>query len=360
MEVFALDLGNKQTKMVSSKTLANLPNGSKVFPSVFMYYQDLGQQATMFKSKKKIDKYSTTKDTDFDYAWGEEVNQVKTEKLLDTLNFTNRYEQNEFKLLATFALGELARDFEAAEKGILECNVVTGVPSNDFNEQTIKTLIKVLQGDHQISIKEVSYNVRVKEVYVMNQPIGTIYNEMLDDEGYVQDESYLEDTVTVVDLGGGTFLVDTLKELQLDDKKRLQQDTGAYDLYNQIITSCVEAGIKGLKQNVLEKILRTSKPEDGYYFKPNKNEAINITDHVRRSVKKYTIERNNAIHAAVKDTSSIDKILFTGGGSNLIDKENPQKAFKYIQFVEDPETANVKGYYKYGLAIELENNEVGE
>ena len=53
-------------------------------------------------------------------------------------------------------------------------------------------------------------------------------------------------------------------------------------------------------------------------------------------------------------------MLFTGGGSNLIDKELTQKAFKYTQFVQDSETANVKGYYKYGLAIELENNEVGE
>lgn len=360
MEIFALDLGNKQTKMVSKKTLENEKNGSKVFPSIFMYHEDLGNQATLYKSKKSIDKYSTTKDTDFEYAWGKDINQINTEKFLDTITFSNRYETNEFKLLSTFAIGELARDYEEAQKGILEVEIVTGVPSNDYNENTVKSLMKVLKGDHQVSINETSYNIRVNEVHVMNQPIGTVYNEMLDNEGYIQNENYFEETVTVVDLGGGTFLVDTLKELQLDDKKRLQQDTGAYDLYEQILTNCVQAGIKGISEYKLEQILRFADKKEGYFFKPNKNESIDIGEHVRKGIKKYTLERINAINSAVKDLSSIDRMLFTGGGSNLIDTDLIQKSLKYTYFVADSEIANVKGYYKYGLAVQLENKENGE
>ncbi|MBU8732513.1 hypothetical protein KM915_20915 [Cytobacillus oceanisediminis] len=360
MEIFALDLGNKQTKMVSSKTLKNEKNGSKVFPSIFCDYEELGEQATLFSSKKKIDKFATTKEDDFEFAWGKEINQVSTDKFFDTLQFNNRYNSREFKLLTTFALGELARDFKEAENGIMECLVVTGVPSDDYSESTIKELMKVLSGDHQVSINETSYNIRVKEVLVMNQPIGTIYNEMLDKEGYIENESYFDDSVTVVDLGGGTFIVDTLHNLQLDQSKRLQHDEGAYSLYTKIIAYCVKDGIKGLDQYKLEQILREADPKEGYYFKPNKNESIDISKQVSKGIKKYTLERMNAISTAVKDTSIISKFIFTGGGANLIDRKITKEKFNYTHFVDDAESANVKGYYKYGQAYQLENSENGD
>jgi plasmid segregation protein ParM len=359
MKIFALDLGNKQTKMISEKTIKNEKTGAKVFPSRFLYHEDLGTQGTMFKSKRKIDKYSTSKDTTFDYAWGVEINRVPNVTFLDTMSFSQRYETNEFKLLSTFALGELAKDFPEAQDTILECIVVTGVPSKDFNETTIKSLMKVLQGDHQISINDVSYNVRVKEVFVMNQPVGTIYNEMLDKEGYIQDESYFDDTVSVVDVGGGTFLVDTLSGLQLDDKRSDQKDTGIFELYDQILTRCKEDNIKGIDQYTLEQILR-SPIEGSYYFTPNKNETRNITEHTLKGIQKYTIGRINVINTTIKDVTKIDKILFTGGGSNLIDKKAIKSALKYTSFVKNSEIANVWGYYKYGLAIELENKKNGE
>ncbi|MBL5783481.1 plasmid segregation protein ParM domain-containing protein [Heyndrickxia sporothermodurans] len=356
MEVFALDIGNKQTKMISSKTLVNEKKGSKVFPSIFMYHEDLGNQVTMFKQKKLIEKYSSNIDQEFEYAWGKEINQINTPKFLDTLTFSNRYSTQEFKLLSTFALGELARDFEEAEKGILECIVVTGVPSDDYNEETIKKLMKVLQGDHNIKINDKSYNIRVKEVQVMNQPIGTIYNEILDDEGFVQDESYFEDTVTIADLGGGTFLVDTLQGLQLDSKRRDQKNTGSYDLYDRILSAAIDSGIKGLSQYKIEQILRNGNQKEGYYYKPNRNESISITNIVNKAIIKYTREIINTVQTAVKDVDSIDKILFTGGTSNLIDQIPVKDTFKYAYFVEDSEIANVKGYYKYGLAYKESNS----
>jgi plasmid segregation protein ParM len=360
MEIFALDLGNKQTKMISNKTIEKEPNGCKVFPSLFTYHEDLGSQVTMFKQKKKVEKYSTNFDPDFEYAWGKEINQIENIKFIDTMNFTNRYESHEFRLLATFALGELARDYEEAQKSILECMVVTGVPSNDFNEKEVKNIIRVLKGDHNIKINDISLNVRVKEVYVIPQPIGTIYNEILDLEGYVQNEDYFEETVTVVDIGGGTLLVDTLKDLQLDHTKREQENTGAYYLYEQIVSKAIGNNIKGLSKYLVEQIIRNADKAEGYFYKPNKNESIDITDIVKKTSIKYTREIINTINSAVKDISSIDRFVFTGGGSNLIAQEEAKKAFKYTIFVDDAETANVRGYFKYGKAIQLENKENGD
>lgn len=41
-----------------------------------------------------------------------------------------------------------------------------------------------------------------------------------------------------------------------------------------------------------------------------------------------------------------DSPFFTGGGANLINKKEVWRAI----FIENSETANVNGFYKYGLA----------
>lgn len=354
MEVFAIDLGNKQTKMVSSKTLENEVNGCKIFPSVFSFYDDIGQQVTVFGRKKQVSKYHTSKDLDFEYAWGKDINKIKNVKLMDTLDFTtNRYDLNEFRLLATFALGELAKDFEEAKNGILEVKLVTGIPSRDYNEEAVKKLMKVFLGDHQVSVDDVSYNIRVKDVHVMNQPIGSIYNQMLDFEGNVVDSSYLSETITVVDIGGGTFIVDTLNEMQLDNSMSGQENTGAIDLYQNIVTDCAKNGI-ALSVYDVEEILRNGNENIGYFYRPNTHESIDITQNVKKAIKKYTIERINRINAFVKNTRMISRFLMTGGGSNLVNREEFEKSFKYVQFIDNPETANPIGFYKAGIRIQLE------
>lgn len=355
MEVFAIDLGNKQTKMVSSQTLKNEVKGCKVFPSVYAFYDDIGEKVSLFGRNKEISKYQTSKELDFEFAWGKDINKIKNVKFMDTLDFTsNRYNTNEFRLLATFALGELAKDFDEAKEGILEVVLVTGIPSRDYNEESVKKLMKVYLGDHQVSIDGVSYNIRVKDVHVMNQPMGTIYNQTLDFEGNVVDTSYLSEIITVVDIGGGTFIVDTLNEMQLDTSMSGQENTGAIDLYQTIVTLCGKENISLTVYDV-EEILRNSNGE--YFYKPNVNESYNISDIVSKAIKKYTYERINRINTIVKNTNIISRFLMTGGGSNLVNQEDMEKTFKYVEFVEDPETANPKGFYKAGIRIQLEEKQ---
>lgn len=353
MEIFALDLGNKQTKMVSSKV-------TKVYPSNFMLHEDMGKAVTMFKQKEKVDKFVTSFDSDFEYAWGQDINKVRSDKRYDTINFNDRYKTVEFQLLSNFALAELAKDFEEARNGVLEVVVVTGVPSNDYIKEDLKSIIKVLKGDHNVLINDVSHNIRVKEVYVMEQPIGTIYNEMLDNQGYMKVEDFLDETITVVDIGGGTLLIDTLNNLNVDPKQSTQKETGVFDLYNRIIDNCSKNGINGLTQHRIEQILRTGNEKEGYFYKPNKNESLDITNIVDKSMRIYTREVINTINTTLKDRSKIDRMLFTGGGSELISKQDIKKAFDYTVFMDEPETANVYGYYKNGKAVQLEEAEVGE
>src|SRR5699024_5742401 len=173
MEIFSLDLGNLQTKIKSNKS-------EKVLPSRFLDYDDLGDQSTsLFDSKLNINKYATNIDSMFEYTWCKDLYKANSNgNYIDTIHFEDRYNTNEFKLLADFAIGELAKDYEEAKNGILEVLIVTGVPTNDFNEAAVKDIMKVLNGDHNVTVNDESLNIRVKEVKVIPQPVGTVYNEV--------------------------------------------------------------------------------------------------------------------------------------------------------------------------------------
>lgn len=344
--MIALDLGNKQTKMVSEK-------GVKVFPSNFAHYDKMGDSATIFKTKFSIDKYAVNFDPDFEYAWGKDVNDaIDDDQLTKTMMFEGRYKTRDFRLLASFAIGEIARDFEEAKKGLLECIVVTGVPTEDFTQKDVADVVKALKGDHNVKINETSYNIRVNEVYVIPQPVGTIYYQMLNDAGEMIDESYLDEKVTVTDIGGGTLLIDRLDNLQRVTNS--QEKNGAYSLYERIKKLANDHGIKGLTENKIEKILRVSNAKEGYFFKPNKHESIDITPFVLKSIEQFTREIISSINATIKGSSEIDRYVFTGGGANLLDQEQIKNTFKYTVFTKDSEIANVMGYFKYGKALLLE------
>jgi len=346
MEVFSIDLGNMQTKIKSSKV-------QKVLPSSFLDYEDLGDQSiSLFDNKLKVSEYKVNFEPDFTYAWGEDLYQAHSKgDFIDTIQFENRYTTDEFKLLASFAIGELAKDFEEAKKGILEIIIVTGVPTDDFNETSAKEIINVLEGDHNITVDGNSLNVRVKEVKVLPQPVGTVYDEVLDNEGYLENENYLNEHVTVIDVGGGTILIDTIINMNLSGSDRAQKEGGAYKIFENIVHKCAQNNIT-ISVSDLEQILRDQ--EETYVFKPNKNESYNITEQVRKEIRKYTKALINTINTTLKSTSKIDTLFFTGGGSNLIQQKEIENKFPHAIFVTDSETANVNGFFKYGLASLLE------
>lgn len=365
MNIFALDLGNKQTKLYSDKLHEKGEKEgkmkAKVNPSRFMYKSDLGNSSTaLFSQKAQVKTYKSAADEE-EYAWGPEMYKLHNDnKFLDTISFENRYEKEEFKLLADFALAELASDYGAeATDGILPVTVVTGVPSDDFNEEDVPQIMKVLKGDHTVSIDGVSHIVRVNEVHVLPQSVGTVYNEILDNDGFVipEKESMLEEEIVVNDIGGGTYLINVLRNMNLASS--YQFPTGLYELHEEIVRMAKEESSQYSKLTTYEvdHILKTGSFENGFYYKPNKDTSYDLTAIVKRANNKYTREIINKSNSAIKNFSSVDTNLYTGGGANLIDQERIMAQYKRAIFVADSESASVRGFWKYGKALALESEE---
>ena len=267
MEIFALDLGNKQTKLKSSKA-------EYVLPSQILNGNDLPQQLGTLGNlgiKRDIQMFKTPFD-DQSWAWGKDLVNLRLDDYLqDTLMYRDRYSNHAFKLLANFAIGLLATDFESAKKEIMQVAVVAGVPTEDYNNQEqLETLTTVLKGQHQVDIDGQTFNVKVETVMIVPQPIGTFYDVLLDNEGNLVKEELLDERVGIIDIGGGTVLIDTLMNLEFDKKARKQYSTGANDLYESIASR--------IQDNVslyqIEKLVRAGIDDKQFSYRFSKNNIL--------------------------------------------------------------------------------------
>lgn len=99
----------------------------------------------------------------------------------------------------------------------------------------------------------------------------------------------------------------------------------------------------------LEKIVREGKEKDVYLFKPSGNQTFDISEVVERDIKTYTNMVVAQVLATFKSFTTLDKVVFTGGGASIIDKQLVKDKTPHTLVVEDSEVSNVKGCYKFGL-----------
>lgn len=337
--VFALDIGNKQTKIKNKNT-------EYILPSHFLNAENMGSNfgGTQETSNHEFKvPFSNEK-----FVWGETIDTLHLDTyMLDTLIRGNRYADESFKLLTNFAIGLLGKNYDEAKNGILDVYVVSGMPTKDYNEEAKRnSLHDVLKGQHQVEIDGETYTIRVMDVYLVPQPIGTLYDELLGDDGLTIINDHLRtDKVGIIDIGGGTILIDTILNFRLITGDSKQLNTGINDLYKSIASN-MDGEVSLYK---LAKTLRAGNSDQEWVYQYSRNNMVNITELVKRKIGTFTKQQINQINTTLDDLISIDTLLFTGGGSNLIDKKLIKESFVNAKFVSNSETTNVNGFYKFGL-----------
>ena len=334
-----MDLGNKQTKLKSGKI-------EKVLPSYFVEASLYGNR-DFFKSvkaKKDTKDFESINDQGITYAWGTELDVESISHVTDASGFgLGRYESRNFKLLVDFALAELA--YEENTNDTVYVDVVTGLPSADYKSTKIKqTVTNVIEGAHLVNVNNKPINIVVENVFILPQPLGTLYNIVANDKGEIKDTPLKDANIGVVDIGGGTVLIDALRSMNLVDDNREQFQTGAYSLYRDIITELSKNAIL-ISEYELERVIRLN-PEK---WSPDGNKQIDLTPAIKKQSKLYTRRLVGNIRSTYKGFGRMQKILLTGGAANLIDYDELQQELpKLVHIVEESELANVRGFYKYG------------
>lgn len=351
MKLFAMDLGNRQVKLMSEKS-------TKILPSYFIDAEEYGNRDVLAfaKSDKKTSDYASERDSGYTYVWGEGLD-AGAKIVTDTIRVDGRYDTREFGLLVDFSLAELARDFDAARKGMLDVVVVTGVPTEDYDKpEIISQVVSKIKGVHSATIDGVIHAVKVHAVYVLMQPVGTAIDIMVDALGEVKDGVDIEDSlVGIVDCGGGTVLIDAFDAMNLDKKNRKQMFEGAYALYSDIRTR-VTNEYSSITDNEVERLLREGSANETYVWSPNGRESYDLTSIVMHERNRYTRKVASTVNATYKANKRMKTVYVTGGTANLLIKSEFERAVPNAVFVTDSETANVRGFYKYGLVNEVLND----
>lgn len=348
MTILALDLGNRQTKIKSK-------NNEKVFPSYYYKVRELGNRDLLsgINADQSTEDYVTARDSEEIYAWGEQLNAASP-AIVETIGGTDRYSKRKFKILADIAIAKASSYIEGNAH---EVTIVTGVPTSDYNnEQTLSDLSKTLKGMHSVTIAGKPHSVNVTDAVVLPQPVGTIINEITDADGNIVDSTLAEGIVGVVDIGGGTVLIDSVNQLALMDKGREQLNTGATKLFEDIKKEVERRNPITVAQ--VEAILRHS--ENGEYrYSPNVRDSVDISAIVMQKRRAFTRDIVEKVSATYRNLGAIQAILFTGGASNLLVAEEIYEELdrELVRFVADPEVANVRGFYKFALAQGMANDE---
>lgn len=336
--LYALDLGNKQTKIKSEKI-------EKVFPSYFVEASLYGNRSYFgsIKAEQDIRDYESTNDQGVTYVWGTELDL--TVSVTDTAGFgLARYSSREFQLLTDFALAELAYLEDVNEE--MSITVVTGLPSDDFkNDKILEKVAEVIKGKHTVTINgNRIITVNVEKLFIIPQPLGTVTDIVYDDDGEIVNKDFATANVGVVDIGGGTVLIDALRSMNMADDTRAQLNKGAYSLYKQITTALTASNIE-LTEYELERAIRKS---DSIWC-PDGLQKHDLKPWILVESRIYTRRVASAIKTAYKGFGRMQKILLTGGAAHLIDIDELQSAlFGLAHIVRDPELSNVRGFYKYG------------
>lgn len=343
--VFAIDLGNHQTKLKSSL-------GEYVYSSSYIDTSKLPAKGFNTVEIEGNENYQIAGER-AKFTWGSNLGAYnRSEEMIQTISRTDRFGKKNARRLLDFALAKLAYDFPQASERAMDIRVVLGVPITDANSHsnTTRALKELTVGTHAVEVDGVTVYVRVEsedDVAIVPQYMGTAVNLAFDDDMNEIPE-YSQGRLAMLDIGGGTILGNVVSSLQ-PEPDGTEKFLGADKLVRDIAS---REGVTRL--SIIERMLREGNPEQGYVYRPTRNDrdVRDFTETVVEATEDYTrLTVASFLTTSFGDIENFDYIVMTGGGVNLIDTEAlldeiGQEYYDKLIFVEESELANVRGFYK--------------
>lgn len=327
--IVGLDHGNGWVKARTSSNQITLP-------SYIARREDLGEG--LVGKALDVKEYESNHAKGEVYVWGPDV--IKSKKLLSTYGSQDRYKQKYYGLLSQFALVEA---LSSLDMDVIEnVWVISGVPSEEKGTSVEDDLKRTLTGSHLIKVNGEDKIIKVSKVVVLPQPVGTIMSLYLDDKGFVENDSYETANVGIIDLGTGTTDLDHINELRRLDDGTQSISIGMFDVYKTVA--------KHIKKqhpsfNVTPQLVEHQFNSSSFVL--SKRAAVDITEIKEAALEEVAMDVKNNITQLWKNWEAFDKIMITGGGASSLGQKLKQ-LIDDAESVQDSQTANADGFYRYG------------
>ena len=252
--------------------------------------------------------------------------------------FVNRREDRAWIESAEYYHLFLAALTELTTATVVELLVVTGLPVAFYNDKA--TLRERLMGTHRVAREgRHAQTFKVKGCRVIPQPFGALLSAALDDRGRIVDHGLATGSVGVIDVGGKTTNLLSVKRLAEIGRETESVSVGAWDVVRAVRTFLADRcpNLELRDHQVVEAIVSR---QVRYYGEP-----VDLKPVVDAALEPMA---NQVIAQATQlwnGGAGLDAILVAGGGALLL---GPflKAHFRHAQIVADPVFANAKGYWK--------------
>ncbi len=245
------------------------------------------------------------------------------------------------KLLALTAAGKCGGDTPSV-------NLVSGLPVG-YLKRDCKRVTQMLKGHHKITFHgeegaSATRNIIVQKVQMLPQPIGTVFNLLMDDNGKVVNNDLAIQKVGVIDIGFRTTDFTIFDRLQYVERGSSTMDTG--------ISKCFTIIANKLRQEsgVNVELYRLYEAVSSGMIKVRGKE-YNIAS-LRDKVYTHTAQAiANDVNRLWSEDWDIDTVILTGGGAMELGKHISPLIDGHVTELQgnsDARLANVQGYLKFG------------
>lgn len=223
-------------------------------------------------------------------------------------------------------------------------NLVTGLPVGEYSTYRDK-LKQSLRGPRVIGLADIQGKMRavsyfIEEVKVMPQPFGSLFNELLNEFGEIQDERPVGGTVAVIDIGFRTTDYALSSNLEYVDRGSDSSQTALSLAYKQVARALknrygIDRQIYELSREFIQGYIRLGGKE------------VDITNAVEQALK-HTADAvySEATTLWQGKLKEFDLILVTGGGGEALWPYLQPLLTSTAQLAEGAQFANCLGYLK--------------
>ena len=330
MEIVGIDVGFGFTKAFNG-------TNSVIFKSVLGDSTDIQFRSSLGADQDASNLHVTLDNKSYFIGSYAELQSNVKEFTLDQ----DKLLENFVKVLAITAAGVCCGDNDSL-------NVVSGLPVG-FLKRDYKQFANLITGRHEITFhnenkQNVTRKIHINKVHMIPQPVGSIFNLIMDDKGKIKDQDLSKKKIGVVDIGFKTTDLSIFDRLQYVERGSTTLDTG--------ISKCFSVITNKLRQ------------ESGVNIELYRMFRFIESDLVKIRGKEYNISNlkkrvfTHAAEAIANDVNQLwendwdmDTIILSGGGSmELAPFIQPHIHGNVMPILRgvDSRLNNVQGYLKFG------------
>ena len=226
-----------------------------------------------------------------------------------------------------------------------EVKLIAGLPVNDFAE--LKTQYReALLGQHYIQLTNPEgkegkfYRFDIDDVKILPQPMGSLFDAVLDDAGQLADKSLAGGRLACLDIGKHTTDLALVDALSFVDKSSTSyNDLGLFESLKEISLALKGAGYDIPLDN-LEPYIRGSKTLPG---------LPQIKEQAFAALAERIVSR---VINTWPDLWSFDRVYISGGGAEVIGSYIAEALETDKTIINANATmTNCRGFYKYGQRV---------